>query len=179
MKHPLSHHLLLPLLALLSCSDDSTPTFSNREHVYCNFNVLQSPELLNAMGNMGQFATIRKHVVDGATKFTITSASGSNDYPVDAINKNFSLGLGGLIVGTNNYGEPLCFDLACPICDRANRRLTLSADGYAHCEKCNTTFDLNNYGVIYKIDEKNPPATKRGLYRYRINYNGQMVNAYN
>ena len=170
--------LLLPLL-FISCSDDSTSTFSNREHVYCNFNVLQYPELLNAMGNMGQFASIRKHVVNGVTKITMTSASSSTDYTVDALSTNFGFGLGGLIVGTNNYGEPLCYDLSCPICDRANRRLTLSADGYAHCEKCNTIFDLNNYGVIYKIDEDNPPATKRGLYRYRINYNGQMVNAYN
>lgn len=171
--------LLLSLLLLCGCSDDATSTFSNREHVYCYFDALQYTELFNVMGNYGQFASIRKHVVNGVTKITMTSASSSTDYTADALSNNFGYGLGGLIVGTNNYGEALCYDLACPICDRADRRLTLSNDGYAHCGKCGTTYDLNNYGVIYHMDEDNPPATKRGLYRYRINYNGQIVNAYN
>ena len=171
-------HLTCCIL-LCGCSDDATSTFSNREHVYCYFDALQYPELFHAMGNLGQYATIRKHVVNGVTKITMTSASSTTDYTVDALSNNFGFGLGGLIVGTNNYGEQLCFDLSCPICDRADRRLTLSNGGYVQCVKCKTIFDLNNYGVIYQIDEDNPPTINRGLYRYRINYNGQIVNAYN
>ncbi|MBR1668886.1 MAG: hypothetical protein IJ693_11510 [Bacteroidaceae bacterium] len=171
--------LLFPILLLCGCSDDATSTFSNREHVFCRFDVLQYVELFNVMGNPGQFASIRKHVVNGVTKVTMESAGSSTDYNLDALSKNFGFGLGGLIVGTSNFNETLCYDLSCPICDRADRRLTLSNNGYAHCAKCGTTFDMNSKGVIYQIDEENPPVTKRGLYRYRINYDGSTVNAYN
>lgn len=163
-----------------SCTDeDSNPTFSQREYVFCRFDVHQYAELFNVMGNYGQFASIRKRVVNGVTKFSITNSSSSNDYTVDALSKDFGLGLGGLIVGTNHYGESLCYDLACPICDRASRRLTLKADGYARCDKCLVIYDMNNYGVIYKIPQDTVLNKPRGLYRYRINYNGQILNAYN
>ena len=69
--------------------------------------------------------------------------------------------------------------MACPICDSAGRKLTLSNDGYAKCAKCGVVYDLNNYGVIHKVPENADLTVKRGLYRYRINYNGQIVNAYN
>ncbi|MBQ9665416.1 MAG: hypothetical protein IJ635_07655 [Bacteroidaceae bacterium] len=167
------------LIGMVSCSDDATSTYSKREYVYCYFSVLQYTELFNVMGNYGQFATIRKRVVNGATKITMTSTGSSTDYTADALSANFGLGLGGLIVGTNHYGETLCYDLACPICDRADRRLSLSDNGYAKCSKCGTTFDMNNYGAIYEVSEDNPPATHRGLYRYRVRYDGQIVNAYN
>lgn len=165
---------------LAACTDDeATPTFSKREYVFCRFDVHQYAELFNVMGNYGQFASIRKRIVNGVTKFSITNSSSSNDYTVDALSKDFGLGLGGLIVGTNHYGESLCYDLACPICDRAARRLTLDSDGYAKCAKCQVVYDMNNYGAIYKIPADAQLTNKRGLYRYRINYNGQIVNAYN
>ena len=163
-----------------SCTDeDSNPTFSQREYVFCRFDVHQYAELFNVMGNYGQFASIRKRVVNGVTKFSIANSSSAHDYTVDALSKDFGLGLGGLIVGTNNYGEALCYDLACPICDRASRRLTLKADGYARCDKCLVIYDMNNYGVIYEIPQDTVLNKPRGLYRYRINYNGQILNAYN
>ena len=172
--------LFLSVFMLISCSDDATSMFSNREHVYCAFDVLRSDVLFNVMGNYGQFASIRRRVVDGITQIELVSNTGFKGYyPSDKLVDNFGLGLGGLIVGTNNFGEPLCYDLACPICDRVDRRLTLTNDGYAKCGKCGVSFDLNNSGVIYKIPESADLPVKRGLYRYRINYNGQIVNAYN
>ena len=171
--------LLFSVFTLCGCSDDATTMFSNREYVYCYFDALQYTELFQVMGNFGQYASIRRHVVDGVTKVTMKSSSTSTDYNTDALNKNFGFGLGGLIVGTNTFGEYLCYDLACPICDRADRRLTLSNDGYAKCGKCGVTFDLNNYGVIYHVPENADLAVRRGLYRYHIEYNGQIVNSHN
>lgn len=172
--------LLIAFISLLSCSDDNaTSTYSRREHVYCYFSVLQYAELFHVMGNYGQYASIRKHVVNGATKITMTSQSSSTDYIVDALSTGFAFGLGGLIVGTNNFGEARCYDLSCPICDRADRRLSLSDNGYAKCGKCGTTYDMNNDGAIYKIAEGASLTNPRGLYRYRIRYDGQIVNAYN
>lgn len=172
--------LFISLLTLCGCSDDATSTFSNREHVYCAFDVMRADVLFNVMGNYGQFASIRKRVVNGTTQIELVSSTGLKGYyPLDQLSNNFGLGLGGLIVGTSNFGETLCYDLSCPICDRADRRLTLTADGYAKCAKCGVIYDLNNYGAIYKIPESEALPAKRGLYRYRIKFNGQIVNAYN
>ena len=172
--------LFLSVFMLISCSDDATSMFSNREHVYCAFDVLRSDVLFNVMGNYGQFSSVRRRVVDGVTQIELVSSTGLKGYyPSDKLVDNFGLGLGGLIVGTNNFGEPLCYDLACPICDRVDKRLTLTNDGYAKCGKCGVIFDLNNLGVIYKIPEGADLTVKRSLYRYHINYNGQIVNAYN
>ena len=172
--------LLCLLLTLYGCSDDATSTFSNREHVYCAFDVVRADVLFNVMGNYGQFASIRKRAMEGKTQIELVSSTGLKGYyPVDQLSNNFGLGLGGLIVGTSNFGEALCYDLACPICDRSDRRLTLTADGHAKCAKCGVSYDLNNYGVIYQVPENAQLSTRRGLYRYRINFNGQIVNAYN
>lgn len=171
---------LLTLLMLTACSDDATSTYSNREYVYCSFDVLKSDVLPNVMGNPGQFASIRRHMVDSSSQIEIISSSGLKGYyPIDYYSEHFGFGLGGLIIGTNHFGEHLCYDLACPICDRADRRLTLTNDGYAKCSKCSVTFDLNNYGVIYDIPEEAQLTNTRGLYRYRINYDGQILNAFN
>ena len=171
---------LISLLILCGCSDDATSTFSNREHVYCALDVLQSDVLFNVMGNYGQFASVRKRVVDGKTQIELVSSSGLKGYyPLNQLSNNYGFGLGGLIVGTSNFGEALCYDLSCPICDRANRRLSFTNTGYAKCGKCGVTFDLNNYGAIYQVPSDAQLPTRRGLYRYRINYNGQIVNAYN
>lgn len=172
--------LFLSLLMLCGCSDDATSTYSNREHVYCAFEVVRADVLFNVMGNYGQFATVRKRVVDGTTQIELVSSTGLKGYyPLDKLSNNFGLGLGGLIMGTNNFGEPLCYDLACPICDPSVRRLTLTNDGFAKCSKCGVTYDLNNYGVIYEVPADAQLSNRRGLYRYRIQFNGQIVNAYN
>lgn len=174
--------LLCITISNISCSDDeASSTFSKREYVFCNFNVMQYQELFNVMGNNGQFASIRKRVINGVTKIEITNQSTSTAYTADALTGKFGFGLGGLIVGTNNYGEPMCFDLACPICDRAERRLTLfkEGQGYAKCDKCGVVYDLNNSGAIYSTPENANFTKPRGLYRYRIIYDGQILNAYN
>ena len=59
---------LLTCLGISSCSDDeTTSTYSKREYVYCYFQAIQYAELINVMGNLGQYASIRKRVVDGVT----------------------------------------------------------------------------------------------------------------
>lgn len=166
-------------VVLAACSkDEATSTYSQREYVYCFFNVVQYTELFNVMGNNGQFATIRRQVEDGVTHIRMTSAGSSTPYPLDATAKGFGFGLGGLIVGTSYGGESLCYDLSCPICDRAGTRLT--PDGiYATCANCGVTFDMNNYGVISSTPGGAEIANPRGLYRYRIRFDGSIVNAYN
>lgn len=160
--------LFIFLVLLCGCSDDISSIYSFREQVFCQFNALQYAALNQVMDNYGEFATLRLKF-DVAPKVEMNYRGTSFPY-TDALIKNFLLGLGGLIVGTTHFGEYRCYDLACPICDRADRRLTLTNDGYAKCGKCGVSFDLNNDGVIHTVPEDAQLDTHRGLYRYFITY---------
>ncbi len=174
---------MLSLVALLSgilfsCEDELKGSFSKKNHVYCFFNSMQYPQLHNAMGNPGQYVSIRQRVLNGKTLIEMKSSIGTEQYTADALSVNFTYGLGGLIVGTNYYGEYLAYDLACSNCDRADRRLTLNDNGTAKCGKCGIVYDLNNYGVISAVEGEGS-ATPRNLYRYRINYDGTNLVVHN
>ena len=96
------------------------------------------------------------------------------------VQQYFSFGLGGLIVGTNFNGDNLAYDLACPYCDVASYRLSLADNGYCRCSHCGIQYDMNNYGIIASIDSTKTYTNKpRGLYRYRITYDGTNVSVYN
>lgn len=174
--------LFLSLLTFTSCSEDVTSKYSNRAIVRGYFYLYEYTILDDVIDNPGQYATLRMIT----PKIVIKTSDNTYERNVDAISKTFEFGLGGLIIGTSNmtdeYGRWVhyCYDLACPICDPSIRRLNVK-DHFAKCPKCGTSFDLNNDGVIYEINQENPPATKRGLYQYRIDYNEerQMVNVHN
>ena len=133
-------HLTCCIL-LCGCSDDATSTFSNREHVYCYFDALQYPELFHAMGNLGQYATIRKHVVNGVTKITMTSASSTTDYTVTP--------------------TPATSELYVALPDISSKTLTLTAtDGTYHYayEKSGVTFANGQYYEITVKMSKTAPV---------------------
>lgn len=174
----ISAFIMLFGILLASCEDEASSSYSNKNYVYCFFNTLQYTQLHNAMGNPGQFVSVRKRTSNGKTVIEMSNSIGTEQYTVDAISTHFSYGLGGIIVGTNYYGENLAYDLSCPNCDRADHRLTLRDDGTAKCAKCGIVYDLNNLGIISAVEGEgyqNP----RGLYRYRITYDGTNVSVYN
>lgn len=110
----------------------------------------------------------------------MTNTLGTGRYTINETQKYFNYGLGGLIVGTNIYGQHLAYDLACPNCDRNTRRLSLGDAGYATCKHCGLTYDMNNLGVITSKDSTARPQTDaRGMLRYRITYNGTTITVYN
>lgn len=162
---------------LFSCDDETTSTYSKKDPVNCSFSVLQYTELFNVIGNFGQFASIRP---SGATLIMQSSAS-KTTYNRDATQKYFYFGLGGLIVGTNYEGEYRAYDLACPNCNRVDKRLTVTDDGYAKCssKNCHITYNLNQNGIISEVPEENVHDKPRGLLRYRITYDGQYIHVYN
>ena len=167
---------LISLLILCGCSDYVSSKYSFRERVFCRFNALQYIALNQVMDNYGEYATLRIKNV-GSTKGVEMNYRGNTYQYTDALIKNFLDGLGGLIIGTTYSGEYRCYDLACPICDLNNRRrrLTLTNDGYAKCNKCGVSFDLNHDGVIYKVPEGADLPVKRGLYQYYITYANPII----
>ncbi len=162
---------------LFSCDDETTAAYSKKNLVRCSFSVLQYTELFNVIGNFGQFASMRQ---SGATIIMQSSAS-KTTYNMDATQKYFQYGLGGLIVGTTYNGDYRAYDLACPNCDRADKRLTITDDGYAKCanKNCHIRYDVNNDGAINQVPNECVHEKPRGLYRYKISYDGQYVHVYN
>lgn len=174
---PLSIVILSFISTLCSC-EDMKSVYSRREMVRCNFLVSSYTELFGVMGNYGQFASIRK-MGTGMLKMTMASNGKYTEYRPDKLQQYFYYGLGGLIVGTNYNGEVLCYDLACPRCDASSFRLDMTDNGFAKCSHCGVTYDLNNYGVINSIDSTKNYTNLRGLYRYRIVFDGTNVSMFN
>ncbi len=174
MKRILLSLLLTTLLT--ACSDDVSSTYSTKYQVMAGFVVPSYPELMAVVNNAGQFGYVRQ----SGSQILMWCQSGSNSYNMDALSKDFKYGLGGIIIGTQYDLALRVYDLACPNCDRNDRRLTLLSDGTAKCANCGIIYDLNNDGVI--LDRGNGlHSSPRGLYRYRIIYteaNGR-VQVYN
>ena len=177
----ISQFLIVFICLFTSCKDEVSSTYSTKYQVRFYFEVATSVELYNAMGNPGQFVTIRP--ING--KVRITNMLGQNhEYALSQIGaREFEYGLGGLIVGTcsspnlSNGFDNVAYDLACPNCDRQSHRLTIKDNGTALCSHCGNSYDLNNNGWI--ITASDATKEQRGLYRYRIIYNGVAINVNN
>ena len=173
---------LTALLLLFGCTKDMiTNTYSTEHYVQVYFDPISAylplMQVLGTpgFGNPGQYATLRKH----SDHITIASATGSTDYS-DAIIMKGSLGLGGLIIGTNYDSEYYAFDLVCPNCNQAQYRLTVPFDGtgIVKCGHCNIAYNLNN-GTIHSTEGNTIHPDPRSLFRYRISFNGTSLNVYN
>lgn len=172
--------MLFCCIGLMGCKDEINKIYSTKYPVRFYYEVATSTELFNALGNPGQYVTIQP--LGG--KIIIGNTLQQHEYPLSAIgSRDFLFGLGGLIIGTSstlnmsNGFDLVAYDLACPNCDRAAYRLTVKDNGTASCKKCGSSFDLNNYGVILSVSDQSKEY--RGLYRYRIFYNGLAINVNN
>ena len=172
------------LFVLTACSDDMTSTYSRKYQVMCGFLVVEYPDLQMVMGNYGQFATIRQSGTKIITSRLVrdeqtgVAVLRSTEHNMDALSRDFRFGLGGLIVGTDYYGNNRAYDLACPNCDRNSRRLTLRDDGTVRCNHCEIVYNLESDGVI--VDAGNGQHEKpRGLYRYPITFDGSRISVIN
>jgi len=152
---------------------------------YCNMrarliieNVTQAPVLFTACESMGEYCTIKN---DGQ-KFLFTDATGHTSYINNLAISGYSgfyLGLSGLIVGKltiPELGEDLprvvCFDLACSNCYHDNnitKPLILQVGGYAKCNTCGRTYNLNDCGIV------SDGPSGLNLYRYRVSYIGNAL----
>lgn len=51
-------------------------------------------------------------------------------------------GFGGVLLCTSYAGEPLAYDLACPVECNSSVRVAINADMVAECPKCHSTYDV-------------------------------------
>lgn len=175
--------LSLIICMFMACDKDLSTTYSTKYPVRFYFDVINSTELYNAMGNPGQFVSIRSL----GNKVRIENVLGGHDYSLSQIGSSeFEYGLGGLIVGIsstpsmNNTFDPVAYDLACPNCSSASpKRLTVMDNGTAKCKNCGIVYDLNNWGWIVETPSDLGDKELHGLYRYRILFNGTSINVNN
>ncbi len=171
--------LVTAVLSLASCKGDDTYTkYSNLRARLTVENVTQAPVLFTACESMGEYCTIR---TDGQ-RFLFTDAAGHtsaiNITALSAYN-SYYLGLSGFIVGKltipeigEDFVRVVCFDLACSNCYQnynITKPLVLQTGGYAKCNSCQRTYNLNDIGTI-----SDGPAG-RNLYRYRVSYVGNAL----
>ena len=142
-------------------------------------NVQQAPVLFIACESMGEYCTITS---DGQ-RFLFTNAANKTDrinILADIEYNGYYLGLSGFIVGKLTIPEMgtdvpglVCYDRACSNCyqeSRFTKPLVLQTGGYAYCKNCQRTYDLNNIGNVTAAGPVGRP-----LYRYRVNYIGNVL----
>jgi len=61
------------------------------------------------------------------------------DFPYTALS---STGVGGILLCTTYLGEPVAYDLACPVECSAKVRVYINEDNEAECPKCHSRYDV-------------------------------------
>ncbi len=88
-------------------------------------------------------------------------------------------GYGGVLLLMDPMGQPIAFDLACPVCVPQIKRIVLDTDrdlaGNFRCPHCGSTYDVYAMGT-----PRSGPALsdKYGLQRYRVTITGSSPYAY-
>ena len=167
------------LLLFLSCSGGETNNkYSNLRARLTVENVLQAPVLYTCCESMGEYCSITS---DGQ-RFIFTDAAGHTS-PINIVGlvgyNGYTLGLSGYIVGRltipeigEDVARVVCYDLACSNCYQSyniTKPLQLRTGGYAKCNSCQRTYNLNDVGSIADGQAGRP------LYRYRVNYVGNAL----
>lgn len=185
--------LLAVLFVFASCKkDETTQTYSTQHRVFLYLNVMSYPELFNTVGNPGQYVSIRsaqrqREDAQGKplgveTGMEIKSPLGTQFYALSKADAtSFYFGLAGIIIGTTYDLENVAYDLGCPNCNYNSdkMRLRFNTDGTAVCPNCHIVYDLNNYGVISNTENNHVHSSPRGLYRYRVTYDGTSISVFN
>ena len=129
--------------------------------------------LFTSCESMGEYCTITSN----GQQFLCTDATGHTDpinITAEDVYSGYYLGLNGFIVGKltipeigEDFVRVVCYDRACSNCyqnENITKPLQLQSGGYAKCNKCGRTYNLNDVGNV-----SDGPAG-RPLYRYRVNY---------
>lgn len=129
-------------------------------------------QLYTACNSMGEWCAITLN--NNQLYFTTPSGTGQANLTASSSYQSPIMGLSGFIVGLPNIPEAgtdypvvTCYELACRNCyeeQSITPRLQLQTSGYAHCTRCQRTYNLNNTGIVSQ------GTAGKALYRYRVYY---------
>lgn len=167
------------VLSFISCNNGEVNSkFCNMPARLTIENVQQAPVLFTACESMGEYCYITS---DGQRFLFTDAANHTSPIPITAIGSysGYYLGLNGFIVGKltipelgEDFSRVVCYDRACANCYQnynITKPLVLLVGGYAKCNNCGRTYNLNDVGNV-----SDGPAG-RPLYRYRVNYIGNAL----
>ncbi len=164
--------LLVGLLFVLSCAEDVQKEYSTHRAYFRYNKVLTTQPLYAALTGPGMYCSIAFQ--NG--KVTFSSLTNSVVQTLtDIAYYDKLMTINGFIVGMSNVPEMgtstlplLCFDRVCPNCFESGitRPVGLKEGGFAYCDRCKRTYDLNNLGLIVEGEQ----GLK--LFRYRVSYDG-------
>jgi len=147
-------------------------TYSKYRAYFYYDKVLTTQPLLAALTGTESYCSIAFQ--NGKIRFS--SLTNSHEQSITSVRQYEKLiTINGFIVGMANMPELgettlplLCFDRVCPNCfeEGFSPSLGLRENGYAYCNRCKRTYDMNNLGII--------ADGEKGLkmHRYGILYNG-------
>ncbi len=169
--------LLLPLL-ITACGDEIVSNKYSSLPARFSFTPVNSiSQLLAACNSPGEWCTVT--LSNNILYFQNTATTGQANLTALSGYTGFYMGLCGFLVGLPNmpelgadYAVVNCYDLACSNCyvkSSVTRKLTLQEGGYAHCAKCQRTYNLNNVGIVASGEAGIP------LYRYRVYYGNNTL----
>ncbi len=175
-KHSILKAITCCLLTVscFSCSNDEVNNkYSNLPARLSITNVQQAPVLFTCCESMGEFCTVTS---DGQRLIFTDATNHTSPINITAISgySGFYLGLSGFIVGRltipemgEDIARVVCYDRACSNCYESyniTKPLVLQTGGYAKCNNCQRTYNLNDIGNISDGIQGRP------LYRYRVSY---------
>lgn len=154
--------LLCWLILTVCCQTKSYKTFTTKYRVFFGCNIADAP--FNQITTPGRFVSVR---ISNGSMICVDSDGHKTGIELTASqNLSFIMGLGGLIIGTPTFNNDdlsiWAYDLGCPECDQAGRRLVFDLQGIASCSSCNGQWNMNSSGISVNTDGKE----RRPLYRY-------------
>lgn len=167
---------LLPLLCLLSCTEDVGTEYA-QVPAFLRVQPVSAVQPLNAaLNSPGVFCKVTfsskfYHFENNHGQSTQTNRTALDTYGKPQCLNGFIIGMPN-VPDLSGVMQPVAFDLACPTCFNdvlIQRSLTINAQGEAHCSRCETTYDLNNMGF-----PKDGPGTNVML-RYHLQYGNDAL----
>ena len=179
--------LVLAMLVLCGCDADNEYDVSHRCFFSFDTNLHNTSLVRNALNPLasGVFVLVYTTQKSGITVVNTQLNDGKTsgeDYITTAKENYTAYILGtnnGLIIGHSSLGNGLfAFDRQCPNCisdyNLYKYPLNWTNNGqWVKCNKCQRTYDLNNFGVIIEGDKGSK------LIRYKASYDGSLLNVRN
>jgi hypothetical protein len=145
---------LFALLLAVGCTGNEETAYARHEAFLRVPTVSVIHPLHSALNSPGVFCEVSFSTTHYYFKNNHGQSASMLRTALDAYGK--PLYVSGFIIGTPNgilteSGDmrPVAFDAVCPTCFNAaliQRKLTIDEDGFAHCSRCQTVYNLNNGG---------------------------------
>lgn len=145
---------LFATLVCVGCSDDAESAYAKHQAFLRVPTVSVIHPLHSALNSPGvfcqvSFSTTHYHFQNNHGQSASMLRTALDAYGKPLYVSGFIIGTPNAILTASGDLRPVAFDSVCPTCFNSSmiqRKLTIDEDGFAHCARCETTYNLNNGG---------------------------------